>query len=90
MEVNMKKITWKPIVLCMALWFVAAGVTFCAEKDYKLLCKETFLDMESVSSARISPDGTQILFARSWMDKMEDRGRSNIWIVDIDGTRVIE
>ncbi|MGB6866825.1 MAG: S9 family peptidase, partial [Candidatus Aminicenantaceae bacterium] len=86
----MRKIAWKPIALCMALWFVAAGVMFSAEKNYKLLCKETFLDMESVSSARISPDGTQILFARGWVDKMEDRSRSNIWIVDIAGTRVRE
>jgi len=90
MEVSMRKIAWKPIALCMALWFVAAGVMFSAEKNYKLLCKETFLDMESVSSARISPDGTQILFARGWVDKMEDRSRSNIWIVDIAGTRVRE
>ena len=90
MEVSMRKIAWKPIALCMALWFVAAGVMFSAEKNYKLLCKETILDMESVSSARISPDGTQILFARGWVDKMEDRSRSNIWIVDIAGTRVRE
>ena len=63
MEVNMRKITWKLVILCVVFVCMVAGVTFAAEKDYKLLCKETFLDMESVSSARISPDGTQILFA---------------------------
>jgi dipeptidyl aminopeptidase/acylaminoacyl peptidase len=90
MEVSMRKITWKPIVLCMALWCVVAGVVFGAEKNYKLLGKETFLEMESIRSPRISPDGTQILFTRGWVDKMEDRSRSNIWIVDIAGTRVRE
>ena len=86
----MRKIAWKPIVLCVVLWLVIAGGVFGAEENYKLLGKETFLDMESISSPRISPDGTQILFARNWVDKMEDRGRSNIWIVDIAGTRVRE
>jgi dipeptidyl aminopeptidase/acylaminoacyl peptidase len=90
MEANMRKITWKPIVLGLALFCLVAGGVFGAEKNYKLLKKETFLDMESISSPRISPDGTQILFTRSWVDKMEDRGRSNIWIVDIAATRVRE
>ena len=86
----MRKIAWKPIVLCVVLWLVIAGGVFGAEENYKLLGKETFLDMESIRSPRISPDGTQILFARNWVDKMEDRGRSNIWIIDIAGTRVRE
>ncbi len=90
MEVNMRKIAWKPIVLWLAFWGVTAGSVFSGEKNYKLLDKETFLDMESIRSPQISPDGTQILFIRGWVDKMEDRSRSNIWIVDIAGTRVRE
>ena len=90
MEVNMKKNVWKPFVLSMVLWFSVTGVLFSAAKEYRLLGKETYLDMESVSSPNISPDGSQILFTRGWVDKMNDRTRSNIWIVDVDGTRVRE
>ncbi|MGD9344223.1 MAG: S9 family peptidase [Candidatus Aminicenantes bacterium] len=86
----MKKIAGKPLLLSMVLWFGVTGVMFSAEKDYRLLGKETYLEMESIRSPRISPDGTQILFTRGWVDKMEDRTRSNIWIVDIAGTRIRE
>ena len=48
------------------------------------------MEMESIRSPMISPDGTQILFSRSWVDKMNDRSRSNLWIVDASGTRVRE
>ena len=52
-----------------------------------VLDKETFMDMESVGNASISPDGTQIVFSREWVDKQKDASRSSIWIVDVQGTR---
>jgi dipeptidyl aminopeptidase/acylaminoacyl peptidase len=52
-----------------------------------VLDKETFMDMESVGNASISPDGTQIVFSREWVDKQRDQSRSSIWIVDVQGTR---
>jgi dipeptidyl aminopeptidase/acylaminoacyl peptidase len=55
-----------------------------------VLDKDTFMDMESVSSPSISPDGSQVVFARGWVDKLKDQGRSNIWIVDSAGTRLRE
>jgi dipeptidyl aminopeptidase/acylaminoacyl peptidase len=56
----------------------------------RLLDKETFMDMESVSNPSISPDGKQIIFTRTWVDKNRDEYRSNLWIVDADGSRVRE
>ena len=55
-----------------------------------LLDKETFMNMESVSNPAISPDGKQIVFTRSWVDKVKDERASNLWIVDVDGTRARE
>jgi len=60
------------------------------EKGDKLLTDDTFMEMESVGSPSISPDGQTILFTRQWVDKMEDRSQSNLWIVDVDGKRVRE
>lgn len=54
------------------------------------LDKETFMDMESVSNPEISPDGKQIVFTRSWVDKVKDERVSNIWVVDVDGSRARE
>ena len=51
------------------------------------LSLETYLDWEWVSSPQIAPDGSQVLYTRSWVDKMEDRRRSSIWIMNADGSR---
>ena len=56
----------------------------------QLLDKETFFEMESVSSPEISPDGKWIVFTRTWVDKAKDESRSNLWLVDVAGTRVRE
>lgn len=59
-------------------------------QDIKLLDMETFMEMESVGSPNISPDGSLILFTRGWVDKMNDRSQSNLWLVDVDGQRARE
>ena len=75
------------LVLCTVVAALAAGP---AAQAPRLLDKETFLEMESVGAPAISPDGRQIVFARTWIDKMKDQSRSNLWIVDADGSRVRE
>src|SRR5688500_15333988 len=75
------------LVLCAVVTALAAGP---AAQAPRLLDKETFLEMESVGAPAISPDGRQIVFARTWIDKMKDQSRSNLWIVDADGSRVRE
>jgi dipeptidyl aminopeptidase/acylaminoacyl peptidase len=60
------------------------------EKDYKLLDEATYMEMESVGSPNISPDGELIIFTRGWVDKMNDRRASNLWITDIRGERIRE
>ncbi|NIM57392.1 MAG: prolyl oligopeptidase family serine peptidase [Candidatus Aminicenantes bacterium] len=86
----MRKIIAKSIVTSFLLFSVSLGTTPGAEKNYKLLDKETYMEMESIGSPNISPNGTHILFTRAWVDKTSDRFRSNLWIVDIEGKRVRE
>jgi Tol biopolymer transport system component len=61
-----------------------------AAQSARLLDKDTFMEMESIGAPSISPDGRQIVFARTWVDKMKDQSRSNLWIVDSDGARIRE
>ncbi len=49
------------------------------------LTHESTFDMESIRSPSISPDGAQIIFSRGFTNKKEDRGASNLWIVDTQG-----
>jgi dipeptidyl aminopeptidase/acylaminoacyl peptidase len=69
---------------------VCVGLSWGTEKDYKLLDEETFMEMETVGSPNISPDGKQIIFTRGWVDKMNDRRASNLWIADSKGERIRE
>ena len=43
-------------------------------------------DLEFVSDPQISPDGAQVAYVRNFKDIMADANRSNIWIVNADGT----
>ena len=51
------------------------------------LTLETFLEMETVTDPQLSPDGSQILYTRGWVDKMNDRRESALWIMNADGSR---
>jgi dipeptidyl aminopeptidase/acylaminoacyl peptidase len=84
----MKKRLSAVIVVLAALAGAAAGSQ--ATPAVRLLDVSTFMEMETVGSPSISPDGRQILFARGGVDKTNDRSRSNLWIVDVDGKRVRE
>ncbi len=74
-------------VLLLPLSLLATAV---AQNKPRLLDKDTFFEMESVGNPEISPDGRQIIFTRTWVDKMKDQYRSNLWITDVDGARVRE
>ena len=48
---------------------------------------DSYLDWETVTNPEISPDGTEIIYSRGWVDKLKDRRRSSIWVMNSDGTR---
>lgn len=80
------------LLFAAACCFLIVGgiVSAGADTGIKLLSDDTFMEMESLGSPNISPDGKHILFTRRWVDKMEDRYASNLWIVDVDGARIRE
>ncbi|MGH7575442.1 MAG: S9 family peptidase [Longimicrobiales bacterium] len=46
-----------------------------------------YLDLERVGSPELSPDGTQIIYTRSHVNKLEDSWDSELWIMNVDGSR---
>ncbi len=42
--------------------------------------------LENASDPQISPDGTKIVYVRNRFDIMKDRRRTNLWIVNSDGS----
>ncbi|HVH11045.1 MAG TPA: S9 family peptidase [Gemmatimonadales bacterium] len=51
-----------------------------------LLTVEHFLDWEQVADPQISPDGAQIVYTRRWVNKLEDKWESALWIMNADGS----
>lgn len=45
-----------------------------------------YLDWQDVQSPQVSPDGSQIVYGRRHVDKMNDRWRTSLWIMNADGT----
>jgi len=73
------------LILALAL---ALPWSSLAQTKGKVLDKETFFQMESVSNPQIAPDGSAVVFARGFVDIMKDQNASNLWIIDSKGERL--
>ncbi|MBM4189002.1 MAG: S9 family peptidase [Gemmatimonadetes bacterium] len=51
------------------------------------LTLQEYLEFEDAQDPRASPDGKQIVYTRRFIDKVNDRWDSALWIVAADGTR---
>jgi len=80
-------LVWLIAVVCLTGAALAAGAAN-GPQVHRLLTVETFFDMESVGSPNISPDGKNILFTRTWVDRMNDQQVSNLWLTDVEGKRI--
>lgn len=58
-----------------------------AQQRADRLTLDLYLEWEQVQDPQISPDGSQIVFGRRWVDKVNDRWESSIWIMNADGSR---
>jgi dipeptidyl aminopeptidase/acylaminoacyl peptidase len=58
-----------------------------AAGEARTLDLEMYWSLQSVGSPQISPDGRQVIYTRGWIDRTNDRRRSEIWIMNADGSR---
>jgi dipeptidyl aminopeptidase/acylaminoacyl peptidase len=74
--------------ISLSLAFVAAAppLLVAQQRPQNRIALEQYLDWEEVQAPQLSPDGTQIVFGRRWVDKMNDKWESSIWIMNADGT----
>ena len=75
---------WFLVLIAATLPSLASSQT---DTETKKLTLEMYLDLESVSNPQISPDGARIVYTRGWVDKMNDRRESSIWIMNADGNK---
>src|SRR5262245_61748269 len=46
-----------------------------------------YLEWEGVGNPRLSPDAKSVVYARTWIDKLNDKRMSSIYIMSADGSR---
>ena len=73
----------------VALLAAAAAPSFAAAQDEPdgTLKLETYLDWEWVGNPQLSPDGSEVLYTRTLVDKVNDRRASSVWIMNADGSK---
>jgi dipeptidyl aminopeptidase/acylaminoacyl peptidase len=77
----MKRMSWA-FVLASLPALVAAQST-----PTDRLTLDLYLEYETVSDPQISPDGSQIIYTRQFVDKQADRRESALWIMNADGSK---
>jgi len=53
-----------------------------------LLTVGRYLDYETVLDPQPSPDGSQVIFTRRYVDKMKDQFETGLWIMNPDGSKM--
>ena len=69
-------------------WLAAVAVSAAAQEPASdtLLTVDHYLDWEQVADPQISPDGAQIVYTRRWVNKVDDKWESALWIMSVDGS----
>ncbi|HEY6330875.1 MAG TPA: S9 family peptidase [Blastocatellia bacterium] len=78
------------LLICTCMFLVAASVAIglaSSANGRKYVTDDLYLDWEWVSSPELSPDGTQIAYSHRWVDKVNDKYETDIWLVNVDGTK---
>ena len=58
-----------------------------AQAQSRKLSLDLYLELEDVADPQISPDGKQIVFTRRWVDKLNDKWESALWLMNADGSK---
>jgi len=76
-------------LVSLALVFTPLGgqQTGPAQPQISKISLEQYFDLEDVQDPQLSPDGKQIIYTRRWVDKLNDRWESSLWIMNADGSR---
>jgi len=48
---------------------------------------DLYWEFETVSDPQLSPDGGQIIYTRGWIDKINDKRESSLWVMNADGSK---
>jgi dipeptidyl aminopeptidase/acylaminoacyl peptidase len=87
-EVPMRRLyALLPHLVLVAGLAVPLSLTAQETSSDTLLTVGHFLDLETVGDPRLSPDASQVVYARNWVNKLEDKWESDLWIMNVNGSK---
>src|SRR5689334_613214 len=51
------------------------------------LTNDHYFELERISDAQISPDGSRIIYVRNQANRLEDKWEPSLWIMNADGSQ---
>ena len=72
---------WAILLSCLPALILAQA----PRKDRLTL--DLYLELESAADPQLSPDGSQIIYTRGGVDKVNDKRETSLWIMTADGAR---
>lgn len=67
------------------LTFLVLPIMLSAQKKDRLSL-DLYKDYEWTSNPKLSPDGKQILYSRTWINLIDDKRETDLWIMNSDGS----
>jgi dipeptidyl aminopeptidase/acylaminoacyl peptidase len=79
----------RSVTRALALFLVLSPATTAAQERRAdtLFTVDKYVDMEQVGDAQLSPDGSQIIYSRQHVDRLNDRWQPELWIMSADGSK---
>jgi acylaminoacyl-peptidase len=78
--------TFSTRLACVVLLLATAAQARAAEPTTNRFRLQDVFALEFASDPQISPDGKRVVYVRHFMDIMKDQPRSNLWIINTDGS----
>jgi dipeptidyl aminopeptidase/acylaminoacyl peptidase len=75
------------VVATLAPALPASAQNGSADARSDRLSLQDYLNWQTVGDPQMSPDGRQIIYTRGWIDAVNDRRRSQLHVMDADGSR---
>lgn len=72
---------------CLCAASPQAPVTAQTATAARTLDLDLYWEYETVADPQISPDGSQVVYTRQWIDKVNDKRESSLWVMNADGTK---
>ena len=73
--------------LLFLTFLITTTFSIAVAQEKERLSLDHYQDFESVGGPQISPDGKMVLYTRGWINLMEDRRESELWIMNSDGSQ---